>query len=302
MSASTASRETGSTARGIAYMALAMLLLTVGDALTKWVGSHLPVGQVVFFRALFIFIPTFAIVSSSGGLATLRVRDRRGVGIRALFYISATALISTSMILLPLADAVALLFAGPLFVTALATPMLGEHVGWRRWTAVCVGFAGVLIMLRPTPDAIQTLAIVPIVAALFSALRDVTTRRISATESSNAIMFWSNSLLLCAAAGSAAFGWQPMTFDDLWQLALMGIIVGIAHWVMIEAYRLGEAAVVSPFKYTGIVWGALLGYIFWSTVPDAFILAGGALVIASGLYILHRETRAKTVTRSSHSA
>lgn len=300
MRASAGSRETGSTARGIAYMALAMLLLTIGDALTKWVGSHLPVGQVVFFRALFIFIPTFAIVATSGGLATLRVRDRRGVGIRALFYTCATALISTSMILLPLADAVALLFAGPLFVTALATPMLGEYVGWRRWTAVCVGFAGVLIMLRPTPDAIQMIAIVPIVAALFSALRDVTTRRISATETSNAIMFWSNTVLLCVSAGSAAFGWKPMTFADLWQLALMGTIVGIAHWVMIEAYRLGEAAVVSPFKYTGIVWGALLGYLFWGTVPDAFILAGGALVVASGLYILHRETRAKPATTSAH--
>lgn len=300
MRASAASPETGSTARGIAYMALAMLLLTIGDALTKWVGSHLPVGQVIFFRALFIFIPTFAIVASSGGLATLKVHDKQGIGVRALFYISATALISTSMILLPLADAVALLFAGPLFVTALATPMLGEHVGWRRWTAVCVGFAGVMIMLRPTPDTIQLIAIVPIVAALFSALRDVTTRRISATESSNAIMFWSNSVLLCVSAGSAAFGWVSMTFADLWQLALMGTIVGVAHWIMIEAYRLGEAAAVSPFKYTGIVWGALLGYLFWGTVPDAFILAGGALVVASGLYILHRETRRKQITTPAH--
>lgn len=299
MTAATPSRETGSPVRGIAYMALAMLLLTTGDALTKWVGSHLPVGQVVFFRALFIFIPTFAIVFTSGGLKTLRVRDRRGMSVRAVFYILATAGISTSMILLPLADAVALLFAGPLFVTALATPMLGEHVGWRRWTAVCAGFLGVLIMLRPTPDAVQLLAVVPIVAALFSALRDVTTRRISATESSNAIMFWSNALLLAAAGATAAFGWKPMSFADLWQLAAMGIIVGVAHWVMIEAYRLGEAALVSPFKYTGIVWGALFGYLVWGTVPDNFILSGGALVIASGLYILHRETRSSAPTPSA---
>jgi len=280
--------------RGIAYMVFAMFLLTVGDALTKWVGTHLPVGQVIFFRALFIYIPIVFIIHRSGGLAVLRVTDRKGLIIRALFYVSATATISTSMILLPLADAVALLFAGPLFVTALATPMLGEHVGWRRWAAVTAGFAGVVIMLRPTPDAIQILAILPIVAALFSALRDVTTRRISATENSTAIMFWSNALLLVGAACSAPFGWKPMGFDDLWQLALMGIIVGIAHWVMIEAFRLGEAALVAPFKYTGIVWGTLFGYLFWHTVPDAFILTGGALVVASGLYILHRETRARS--------
>lgn len=301
MTAGASSAVPGAPVRGIAYMVLAMFLLTVGDALTKWVGSSLPVGQIVFFRALFIYIPTAVIVFTSGGLGTLRVQDRKGVAIRAVFYVCATALISTSMILLPLADAVSLLFVGPLFVTALATPMLGERVGWRRWAAVLVGFAGVVIMVRPTPDAIQLVALVPIVAALFSAIRDVTTRRISATESSTAIMFWSNALLLVAAACSAPFGWQPMTFDDVWQLALMGIIVGIAHWVMIEAYRLGEAALVSPFKYTGIVWGALFGYLVWNTVPDAFILSGGALVVASGLYILHRETRVRPSTQFGRS-
>ncbi len=283
-------------------MVVALFLLTVGDALTKWIGTGLPVGQVIFFRALFIFIPTMAIVFTSGGLATLKVVDRRGVGMRALFYGCTTALITTSMILLPLADASALLFAGPLFVTALATPMLGEHIGWRRWSAVLVGFIGVVIMLRPTPDAVQALAIVPIIAALFSAFRDITTRRISATESSNAIMFWSNVALLFGAAFSAPFGWEPMRLADVAQLAILGIIVGVAHWVMIEAYRFGEAAVVSPFKYTAIIWATLLGYFIWGTVPDAFILSGGALVIASGLYILHRETRAKPVKTTAHSA
>ena len=195
------------------------------------------------------------------------------------------------MILLPLADAAALLFAGPLFITALAIPMLGEHVGWRRWSAVFVGFVGVLIMLRPTPEAIQPLAIIPITAALSSAFRDIITRRISATESSNAIMFWSNAALLCAAALTSAFGWEPMRLIDLVFLALLGTVVGVAHWVMIEAFRLAEAAVISPFKYTAIVWASLFGYFFWGTVPDAYILSGGALVIASGLYILHRETR-----------
>ena len=277
-------------------MVFAMFLLTAGDALTKHVGSHLPIGQVIFFRALFIYIPIAVLVYGSGDLKILKVTDRKGLAIRAIFYACATTGIAISMVLLPLADAVALLFAGPLFVTALATPMLGEHVGLRRWAAVIVGFVGVVIMLRPAPDAIQILAIIPIVAALFSALRDVTTRRISTTESSTAMMFWSNALLLVVTSFTFPFGWLPMTLNDLWQLAVMGVIVGIAHWVMIEAYRLSEAALVSPFKYSGIVWGALFGYIFWQTVPDAFILTGGTLVVASGLYILHRETRTRSAT------
>ena len=287
--------------RAIGYMVFALLLLTVGDALTKHVGSKLPFGQVIFFRALFIYIPTILIVFSSGGLKELRVINGGGLALRAIFYVCATTGITISMILLPFADAVALLFAGPLFVAALAAPMLGEQVGWRRRSAVFVGFTGVIIMLRPTPEAIKILAIIPIVAAFFSALRDVTTRRISATESSTAIMFWSNALLLIAAGCTALFGWQPMTFDDIWQLAVMGIIVGVAHWVMIEAYRLGEAALVSPFKYTGIVWGTLFGYLIWHTVPDIFIITGGTLVVASGLYILHRETRTRKTMPSARS-
>lgn len=292
----------GSTIRGIAYMVLTLFLLTTGDALTKWLGLRLPVGQVVFFRALFIFIPIFLIVARSGGLASLRVRNRGGIAQRAFFYVCTTGLISTSMILLPLADASALLFAGPLFITALATPMLGEHVGWRRWSAVAVGFAGVVVMLRPTPDAIQLLAVVPIAAALCSAFRDIVTRKISATESSNAILFWSNVALLLVAGLSFLFSWDPMTWSDIALLALLGVVVGVAHWFMIEAFRLAEAAVVSPFKYTAIVWATLFGYLIWGTVPDGFILTGGALVIASGLYILHRETRASRLRRSARSA
>jgi len=277
--------------RGIAYMVLALLLLTLSDAATKWLGASLPVGQIIGLRAVFIFIPTLLIVRRSGGLATLRVYDMRGVAMRAVLYVGSTALIATAMILLPLADAETMLFAGPLFVTALATPMLGERVGWRRWAAVATGFAGVVIMLRPTPDAIQPLAIVPLVGALFSALRDITTRRIAATETTNAIMFWSATALLVGGTLTAPFGWAPLRAVDVALLAASGTLVGLAHYFMIEAYRQAEAAVVSPFKYTAIVWAVLLGYLVWGTAPDAFILAGGALVIASGLYILHRETR-----------
>ena len=188
-------------------MALAMLLLTIGDAMTKWVGGRLPVGQIIFFRRCSSSYRRFSLFLLPAGWRRSRSWTGAAWGLRALFYLSATAAIATSMVLLPLADAVALLFAGPLFVTALAIPMLGEHIGWRRWAAVLTGFAGVLIMLRPTPDAIHLLAIVPIFAALLSALRDVTTRGISATESSNAIMFWSNVALVIVSAGSAPFGW-----------------------------------------------------------------------------------------------
>ena len=282
-----------SSLRGIAYMVLALLLLTLADAATKWLGDTLPVWQIVCLRAVFIFIPVGILVARTGGVASLRVHDRRGLSIRVFYYIGSTTLIATSMILLPLADAATLLFAGPLFVTALAPFMLGEHIGWRRWCAVLVGFIGVVIMLRPTPEAMQPLALVPIVAALFSTFRDIATRRISATETTNAIMVWSTLGLVIAGLLTIPFGWVAVGWIDLSLLAFAGILGGIAHILMVEAFRVAEAALVSPFKYSAVIWAVALGYFIWGTVPDQFILVGGSFVIASGLYILHRETRHK---------
>ncbi len=289
------SRGPQSSLRGIAYMVLALLLLTLSDAATKWLGDTFPVWQIVCLRAIFMFIPVGLLAARTGGLASLRVHDRRGLSIRVFFYIGSTTLIATSMILLPLADAATLLFAGPLFVTALAPTMLGEHIGWRRWAAVMVGFIGVVIMMRPTPEAIQPLALVPIVAALFSTFRDIATRRISATESTNAIMVWSTLGLVIVGLLTIPFGWVAVGWVDLSLLAFAGILSGVAHILMVEAFRVAEAALVSPFKYSAVIWAVALGYFIWGTVPDQFILVGGGFVIASGLYILHRETRRRTL-------
>lgn len=286
-------RGAQSSLRGIAYIVLALLLLTTADAATKWLGGTLPVWQIVCLRALFILVPVAIVTFRTGGLATLRVHDRRGMAVRIFYYIGSTTLIATSMILLPLADAATLLFAGPLFVTALAPTMLGEHIGWRRWAAVLFGFVGVVTMLRPTADALQPLAIVPVVAALFASLRDIVTRRISATESTNAIMVWSTLGLIVAGLCTIPLGWVAITWFDFALLALAGSLGGVAHILMVEAFRVAEAAVVSPFKYSAIIWAVTLGFVIWGTVPDQFIIIGGTFVIASGLYILNRETRGK---------
>jgi drug/metabolite transporter (DMT)-like permease len=278
---------------GIALMTIALFLLTLGDAMTKWLGQSYPVGQIICLRGVFMLLPIAIMTARSGGIASLRVNKPTDIALRSVLFIGTTALIATSMILLPLADAAAILFAGPLFITAIAPWILNEIVGWRRWTAVTVGFVGVLIMLRPTPEAIQILALIPLTAALCSAFRDVVTRKISPTESTNAIMFWSTLALITVSALSAPFGWVAPSISELGLFATSGVLVGIAHYMMIESYRAADASVVSPFKYTAILWAVALGYIIWDDKPDAFILIGSFLVIGSGLYILYRETRRK---------
>ena len=276
---------------GIVLMTLSLFLLTLGDAATKWLGQSFPIGQVVCLRGVFILLPIAVVTWRTGVLASLRVNNPKDISLRAVLFIATATLISTSMILLPLADAAAILFAGPLFITALAPWMLGEVVGWRRWTAVTTGFVGVLIMLRPTPNAIQLLALFPLAAALCSAFRDIVTRKISASESTNAIMFWSTISLIAAGSVTALFGWKMPTLSEFGLFAITGVIAGSANYMMIESYRAAEASVVSPFKYTAILWAVALGYVIWGDTPDAFILAGSVLVIGSGLYILYRETR-----------
>ncbi len=287
----TTSIQTESTVKGILFVITALFLLTVSDAVTKWLGKGYPVGEILFFRAMFALLPVFLIALHEGGVRSIRIHNIWGQGLRAILSVLSTALIALSMILLPLVEASTLLFAGPLFVACLSPAMLGERVSWQLWGAIGVGFAGVVIALRPTPDAIQLLPMIPIAAALISALRDIVTRKISRTENTNAILFYSMATLAVLAPLTAPFGWATPDLEDLGLMAISGFCVGCAHYLMIEAYRMAEAAVVSPFKYTAIFWAVILGYVFWGDLPDVWVLCGGALVIGSGIWILRLQFR-----------
>lgn len=272
-------------------MLAALFVLTVSDALTKWLGTSYPPGQVIFVRAVFALVPAVVMVAVNGGLASLRVSSITGQVTRALLFAGASSTIALSVILLPLADAAAILYASPLFVTALAFPMLGERVDGRRWLAVLAGLGGVLIMLRPTTGVFQLAGLVPLLAAVLISVRDVYTRRLSATETSNSLMVWSSLALISLSGLSLLLGWAPLAWPDLALMAAAGCCVGIGQFLVLEAYRAAEASVVAPVKYCGIVWAAIFGFTFWGTLPDAFVWAGGVLVIGSGLLILRMESR-----------
>lgn len=276
---------------GIACMVAAGIIATVQDAITKWLTGAYPVGEVLFFRTLFSFVPIGVFAWRAGGLAALATR-RPGVhGFRAGLHIGSNACFVTAISFLPLADAIALGFTGPLFSTALAVPMLGERVGWRRWAAVLVGFSGAVVMLRPAGDAFQWVVLVPVAGAFFSGIRDTFTRDITRTESSAAILFYSTFALLLFGLCTSPFGWQPLSLADLGLFVLSGALIGCGQYLVIQAVRFAEIAVVTPFKYTQMLWAVILGFLVWGHVPDRFMVIGGLLVAGSGLYILHRETR-----------
>jgi drug/metabolite transporter (DMT)-like permease len=278
--------------RGIALMVLSVFLFTCMDAVVKWVGQTHPVGQIVFFRNLFAFLPILYFVGRTGGVAVLRTRNIGGHLWRGLVGVGSMGCLFAAYSLLPLGDAVALAMSGPIFMTALSVPLLGEIVGRRRWTAVAIGFAGVLLMTRPGVGSLAPGAVLALSGAVFYALAMISIRKLSRTEHPTTIVFYFTLFAMLAGAASLPFGqWvTPASALDLGLLIAVGLLGGLAQFAMTHAFRLAPVALVAPFDYLALVFAMAFGYAIWRELPDGWILSGAAVVVASGLYILHRET------------
>lgn len=288
--------------KGITFMLTSTLFMGLNNAVLKLLTAGLPVGQVMFMRAAAILPVIGLFAMMSGGLSAIRVRrwsahsaHAVAMGLSAWFFI-------LSVQHLPLAMAVAITFATPLFVTAAARPLLGEEVGWRRWAAVMVGFCGILVITRPGTAMFEMAVVFPLICAVGSAGRDLITRRITAGETSVSIMATANGGMLLLGLCSLPWGWAVPDLRSLVLVLLCAPLVAIGHWTTIEALRHAEANLAAPFRYSAIVWAGLLGYLIWGDLPDAWAMAGTGIVIASGLYILHREyVRRRAMVRSSPS-
>ncbi|MDA0220459.1 MAG: DMT family transporter [Proteobacteria bacterium] len=288
--------------RGILCMLASVCIITLNDSLLKWLSADFPVGQIMAIRGLFVFLPVLALARWEGGLHMLRISRPGAQTMRAVFVVAGMFLYIGGLRFMPLADAIAITFAGPLFSTALAVPMLGEKVGWRRWSAVVIGLIGVTVMLRPSGEGIAWAAMLPLGAALTSGFRDIVTRRLSVSDSSSSILGVTTLAVTCAGfltilipplTGWDYWTWQPMDLAHVAILALAGLLLGTGQYLMIESVRLAEIGLVAPFRYTSMLWAVALGYLVYGTLPDHWVLTGAGLVIASGIYILHRDTRVR---------
>ena len=286
-----ASETPSSSVRGIGLMVLGCACLVASDAFSKWLSQSYPIGQIMSVRNVFVLIPILLVVWRTNSFDNLRVTRWGGQMLRAGFHVLSSALFIASVSLLPLADVHAVAFAGPIFIAALAPLLLSEQVGWRRWTAIVVGFGGVLIMLRPTGAGFQLVGLIPVAATLSSALRDITTRHLSRTETSVSMLFVSSVAVIVAGFTTLPFGWEPITLSALGLFVLNGLANGSAHFLIIEAYRHAEAPVVAPFRYSMLLWAALFGFVVWGHLPNIWVVVGAVPVVGSGLYILQREQR-----------
>ena len=277
------------TLHAIGWMMLAVFLFAVMDAMIKWQGAVYPVLQIVFFRSAFGLLISIGPVLHDGR-RLLATRHPWLHLARALLGFAALFCFFEAFVRMPFADVYAISFAAPLFITALSVPFLGEHVGWRRWSAVAVGLVGVLLMVRPGAGVFETAALLALAGTLCYAMAMILVRRLARTDTNIAIVFYFGVMATALSSLTLPFVWTTPTLIDFFWLAMIGIIGGAAQLILTQAFRMAPVSVLTPFEYVAMLWAVLIGYLFWNELPDAWFYAGAPLVIGAGLYILHRET------------
>jgi drug/metabolite transporter (DMT)-like permease len=288
--------------RGIACMLAGSASFAIMDALVKWVAPRIPLTEIIFFRSLFAFLPILWLLRREGGFAALRTRRPGDHAVRSLFGFASLACFVYAFGRMPLANVVAIGFSAPIFITALSVPLIGESVGIRRWSAVLVGFLGVLVMVRPDGGLLAGEGLVALAGTLLYSLAMIAIRRLGETEGTGAIAFYNTLVCTLIAMAALPFTWStPSTADALWLVAL-GIVGGFGQIFVTAAFRNAPAAVVAPFDYASMLYATAIGYAVWGDLPDRTLLLGAVIVVASGLYILHREALATTRRRKAAEA
>ena len=278
---------------GILCMIGGALALTINDGMAKYLTETYPVGQVMALRGTFILCLLIFLFISARKKLNLKIYSWRNNFYRAAAMTGSTFCFITGLSYLPIADAIAIAFAAPLLTTLLAVFCLRERVGLHRWIAIFFGFIGVIIIVQPTDDAFKVAALAPLGAAFFGAIRDVITRKITSSESSFTILL--TSMFLITLAGYLIFplGWSEFQVEHIWLFLCSSILVGVAQYLMIEAFRLGEVGLISPFKYSSLLWAVIIGFIVWGDIPGYFVLVGATILIISGVYLLRCEKNLK---------
>lgn len=300
---------------GILCLVGAVAVLSASDSIIKWLSPTYALHEIMLYRGGVALIITLVFVRLEGGFKILRTRRPALHVLRGLLLVLANMFFFLGLATLPLAEAMALFFVAPLFITALSQPVLGERVGPVRWAAVLVGMVGVIIVLRPGTGIISIAGLLPVAAAFCYAWLQMLTRRLGVTDKAATLSFYIQlCFLVVSAAVGAAIGdgrfsgsdnttlefllraWSWPSKPDLSLLILCGALIGVGSYLLSQAYRLAEAAAVAPFEYAGMPFALFWGYYLWGDWPDWVTFTGAALIIGSGLFVFYRETMQNTTS------
>lgn len=298
-------RQLSPTGLGVAVMLLGMLLFALNDAMGKWLVSTYSLGQVILVRSAAALIILVPILLRAGMSSVMRVERPMLQASRAIFSTAELFCFYFAVKALPLADVMTYWLAAPIYVAALSPFLLGEKVGWRRWTAIAIGFVGVLIALKPSSASLTSAALFSILGSAAFAFMMLSGRQLRNTPDT-VLAFWQ--IIGAALAGIVAIaitpdGWVPLKSGfDLSLLALLGIVAMTAHVLVNRALKLADAATVAPLQYTLLLWAVVFGWLMFGDIPQSGIVIGAGLIVLSGLYIFFRENALKRRRATSASA
>jgi drug/metabolite transporter (DMT)-like permease len=304
MTTVTQAARSGATLRAFIYYFAGVFSFSVVDAATKllrgepdtvtrWIPGNFDLGtwQVILLtRIPPLCVALMLTAQATGSPFRLKTRFWKMHLLRGFLVLATTFTFYAGLRYLPLADCIVIAFAAPIFVTALSGPLLGEKVGWRRWSTVGVGFVGVIVAVRPDSSiGVGTLLI--LASAVAYALTLITARPLSGKESSHNIVFYSTVFGVVVAIVPGILEWKPISMTAWILIVVQGLASASGQITMIKAFRLGEASMLAPLEFTALIWAAACGLAFWNEFPTVEVLAGAALIIGANIYIAHREAR-----------
>jgi drug/metabolite transporter (DMT)-like permease len=286
--------------KAISLKLASAFLFTVMSVLVRHLSQEAPVGEVVFFRGLFAIVPVLAIYAWRGQImAAIKTKEPFGQLLRGLISCVGMFTNFSSLARIPIADVTAIGFASPLITVALAALILKERVRIFRWSAVIVGFIGVIVMLLPHLDigrfavvatATTTIgSLLALCSAFTNAAATIQTRRLVRTEKTASIVFYFSLTTAIGGAVTLPFEWYTPSVLHFVELIALGFLGGVGHIFLTESYRYAAASVIAPFDYSSMLWALLLGYWFFGEVPGELVLIGAAIVVAAGLFVIWRE-------------
>jgi drug/metabolite transporter (DMT)-like permease len=275
--------------RGILLLIASTVFFSVSDVITKQLAAVLPPGEVAWMRYATFALLVIPLIKMNGGASLLR-SARPGLQVlRGLGMVASTILFTHGLRYLPVADATAIHFVSPILIMALSILFLGESVGWRRWTAAAVGLLGVLIVIRPGTGAFQTAAFLPLLGAASWAAAAVVTRKMSGSDHALTTLTYSAFVGFFVLSAALPLEWITPTWGEIVLGLCVGVLSTIGHWLVIVAYRHGNASMIAPFSYVQLIWSGTLGYLVFQSIPDAWTILGACIIAASGLYTAYRE-------------
>jgi len=285
-----------------------VVAMSVMDVVIKWLSPDYPLHEIILVRSLVALVMTMAVIQFEGGLGLLKTQRPMLHVIRGLMVAAASMTFYMALAVMPIAEASALFYIAPLLITGLSVPLLGEHVGWRRWLAISVGFAGVILMSGIGTSSFKVASLLPMIAALAYALTQLLTRKLGVTDKASVMTFYISVVfiiisagfwLVCGDGGFASLAGDDLQFllrawrlPDLYSLLLMvvcGVLVTVVFIMLAQAYRVSEANVIAPFEYVVLPLAILWGYLFWNEIPDPKTLIGIVLIGGAGLYVFIHE-------------